>query len=172
MTMKPVRLTDSLCNRVNSPLNQRRWGDYCSALVLVGILSLGFSLAPLSSVNASELPIISPMAMTDVHFAQIAGNSSAQLPPAIANTLRQDLSKRTGFPVGKLRVVESTRRTWPNGCLGLPKPNEFCTQMMIEGWRVVLSDGSRRWVYRTDSRGRTYRLEMGDNRSSSLLSRF
>ncbi|WP_421659299.1 hypothetical protein [Leptothermofonsia sp. ETS-13] len=162
MTIKLVQLTASLSGRAKALLSQGQLGHYCSVLVLMGIVSLGYSFTLLPSADASELSTIPTMAVTGIHFAQIAGTSSTQLPPAIANTLRQDLSKRTGVPVGKLGVVESTRKTWPNGCLGLPKSDEFCTQAMVEGWRLVLSDGRRRWVYRADSQGRTYRLESGD----------
>jgi hypothetical protein len=29
----------------------------------------------------------------------------------------------------------------------------------VEGWRVVLSDDSQTWIYRTDDRGRQLRME-------------
>jgi len=31
--------------------------------------------------------------------------------------------------------------------------------MIVEGWRVVVSDGSQTWVYRTNARGNIWRLE-------------
>ncbi len=86
-------------------------------------------------------------------------NQTPSLPPPLANQLRQDLGKRTGIAPGKLRIVETTSRTWPDGCLGLARPDEMCSQAMVEGWRVVVTDGNRRWVYRTDRSGRTFRLE-------------
>lgn len=80
------------------------------------------------------------------------------LPRPLANRVRLDLAGRTGLPPGQLRVVEATRRTWRNSCLELPS-NGVCTQARIEGWRIVLANGNRTWVYRTDETGQIMRLE-------------
>jgi hypothetical protein len=41
----------------------------------------------------------------------------------------------------------------------LLKTDEICGQTIVEGWRVVVSDGRQSWVYRTNSRGNILRLE-------------
>ncbi|NJK61022.1 MAG: hypothetical protein HC918_13330 [Oscillatoriales cyanobacterium SM2_1_8] len=56
-----------------------------------------------------------------------------------------------------VQAVEA--RTWPNGCLGLGGPDELCTQALVPGWRVVLTDGQRTQVFRSDRTGRQVRLE-------------
>ena len=86
-------------------------------------------------------------------------NSPNQLPASIIEAVRLDLSRQTGIAAGQLRVTESSRQSWPNTCLGLAKANELCAQMIVEGWRVVVSDGRKIWVYRTDARGKVFRLE-------------
>jgi hypothetical protein len=101
-------------------------------------------------------------------IAQAVKDSKDSFPPPLANRLRQDLSQRTGIPTGKLRVIEASRKTWSDGCLGLGGAAESCLQALVEGWRVVLSDGNRRWVYRTDERVRVYRMEPRTNQSSNL----
>jgi hypothetical protein len=58
-----------------------------------------------------------------------------------------------------LKVTESSRKSWPNTRLGLASPDEICGQMIVEGWRVVVSDGRQTWVYRTNTRGNILRLE-------------
>jgi hypothetical protein len=58
-----------------------------------------------------------------------------------------------------LKVTESSRQSWSDTCLGLGKADEICGQMIVEGWRVVVSDGSQTWVYRTNARGNIWRLE-------------
>lgn len=135
--------------------------NLCSILALVGVLSVSSGLIGTSEARAGRIGIFHQL-----ELAQKSGEKATQISPALANKLRQDLSKRIGVPSGKLRVVESTRKTWSDGCLGLPKPNEMCSMALVQGWRVVLSDGNRRWVYRTDSQGRNLRIE-GD-RSTSL----
>ncbi len=86
-------------------------------------------------------------------------NPPNQLPASIFEAVRLDLSRQTGVAVGGLRVTESSRHSWPNSCLGLRKTDELCAEMIVEGWRVVVSDGRQIWVYRTDSRGKILRLE-------------
>lgn len=82
-----------------------------------------------------------------------------QLPATVAAALRRELSRSTGIAAEKLKVTESSRQSWSDTCLGLGKADEICGQMIVEGWRVVVSDGSQTWVYRTNARGNIWRLE-------------
>ncbi len=120
-----------------------------TALLLAGMVavSTGLIASPAAIAATANQPVL------DNHVA------AAPIPPTILNTLRQDLSRRTNLPPGQLRLVETSRQTWSNGCLGLARPGEVCTQAMVDGWRVVFAHGKRRWVYRTDMRGRNYRLQ-------------
>jgi hypothetical protein len=121
-------------------------------MLLVGLLCLtaacaqpsGIKTLP-SSASSEPLPVVAP--------------SPSQTPDAVVANLKQTLSQQVGIPATELNLAEATATTWPNGCLGLAKPDELCSQMMIRGWRVVLTQGDRRWVYRTDSTGRVKRLE-------------
>ncbi|HAT12991.1 MAG TPA: hypothetical protein DCS91_04870, partial [Microcoleaceae bacterium UBA11344] len=76
--------------------------------------------------------------------------------------LFDELSRLTGIPPARLKVTASSRQSWPNTCLGLASSDELCGQMIVEGWRVVVSDGRHTWVYRTDARGKVFRLEKKD----------
>lgn len=86
-------------------------------------------------------------------------NPPNQLPATVAAKVSQELSRSTGIAADKLKVSESSRQSWPNTCLGLGKSDEICGQMIVEGWRVVVSDGRQTWVYRTNARGNVLRLE-------------
>ncbi|MGL5058331.1 MAG: hypothetical protein ACRC62_00010 [Microcoleus sp.] len=86
-------------------------------------------------------------------------NPANQLPAAVAAAVRQDVSRQTGIAPGKLKVTESSSQSWPNSCLGLAKADEICGQVIVEGWRVVVSDGRQSWVYRTNAKGTVLRLE-------------
>jgi len=107
--------------------------------------------------NLEKLNFNSPKANSGV-FAQNTEELS-QLPAEIADAVRQDLQRKIGIPPTQVRITEATRQTWPNACLGLAKSDELCAQMLVEGWRIVLSDDSERWVYRTDDRGKLLRME-------------
>ena len=130
------------------------WFLLVPASVLV--LSLGWVLSLSAIAAPPALPVTN---RSEIEVAGDAGNQSAQLPAPLANKLRQDLSQRTGIPAKTLQIVAATRKTWSDGCLGLAQPGELCTMAMVDGWHVTLSAGSRRWVYRTDTRGMSIRLE-------------
>ena len=135
-----------------------------SALFLTGILSLGSGLTLLQSATAAPRNRTQEAAGEMVKgkgYAQARLNDSPanRLPSPVANAVRQDLSRQVKIPPSKLRITKFSQETWPDGCLGLPGADEFCTQALVEGWRIVVSDGSQTWVYRTDSKGRVMRLE-------------
>lgn len=90
------------------------------------------------------------------------------IPRSVLMAIRRDIFQRTKTPPGQLRLVSLTQATWTDSCLGLGQPNESCAQIIIEnGWRVVMTDGSKTWNYRTDGTGRIVRLE--ETPSSSKL---
>lgn len=87
------------------------------------------------------------------------GEHANRLPRAVAKAVRQDLASKIEIPPGKLEIINYSRETWSDGCLGLGTLVEQCLQAQVEGWRVTLSDGRFSWVYRTDLKGVVLRLE-------------
>ena len=85
--------------------------------------------------------------------------ASPEPPNSVIEAARQDLSQKTKISVNRLQIQAAQRQTWPDGCLGLAKPGEFCTQALVQGWRIILTDNQKTWVYRTDSSGTNLRLE-------------
>ncbi|MEM1168544.1 MAG: hypothetical protein AAGJ08_05540 [Cyanobacteria bacterium P01_H01_bin.35] len=86
-------------------------------------------------------------------------NQTEKIPNEIVNAVRKDLSSQIGIAPETIKVNEVSQETWPNTCLGLPKNDELCGQRLVEGWRLVLSDGEHEWVYRTDNGGKLMRVE-------------
>jgi len=80
-------------------------------------------------------------------------------PNSLIDAARQDLSQKTDISVNRLQIQAAQRQTWTDGCLGLATPGELCTQALVEGWRIILTDKQKTWVYRTDSSGTNLRLE-------------
>lgn len=144
-----------------------------SAVVLTGLLSLSTDLTLLQAATAAPRNLSQEASgemvkcqgdrieQSDRHsfLASLKADRTKPLPRSVANAVLQDLSCRVGIPARLLRITEFSRQTWPDGCLGLPQPDAFCTQALVEGWRITLSDGRQTWVYRTDSQGRVLRLE-------------
>jgi hypothetical protein len=85
--------------------------------------------------------------------------ASPEPPNSVIAAARQDLSRKTKISVNRLQIQAAQPQTWPDGCLGLAKPGELCTQALVQGWRIILTDNQKTWVYRTDSSGANLRLE-------------
>jgi hypothetical protein len=86
----------------------------------------------------------------------------AALPVTVAQAVRQSASQSFGVPVGQLKVMGALQRMWPDGCLGLVPPGVFCTQQIVPGWLVPVTDGIQTWTYRTDATGKVVKLEDPD----------
>jgi hypothetical protein len=85
--------------------------------------------------------------------------SQISAPPNLIQLVRKDLARRTKIPPQEIVVKTAKPMTWPDGCLGLAKTDEFCTQMLIQGWQIILGHNKKTWIYRTDSQGKAIRLE-------------
>ena len=124
------------------------------------------SVIVLTSVLLGLSPVLFSSAVAAPNHTAIAqeasenqGDRSAQLPDTVAAAVRQELSRQVDIPVSELNITESSQETWSDGCLELPQPDELCTQALVEGWRVTLSNGCQTWVYRSDRQGQVVRLE-------------
>ncbi|MCU0548341.1 MAG: hypothetical protein MUC48_03240 [Leptolyngbya sp. Prado105] len=115
-----------------------------SAIALISVLSL---VSGIPLLQATAAPMRHPTALLATSY-----------PKALSWRVRKDLARRVGIPTHELRVIEAERKTWGDGCFELAKPDEFCTQQLVEGWRVVVAKGDRTWVYHTDLQGRSLRL--------------
>ena len=125
-----------------------------SVVVLTSFLCLGISPVLLNCAVAAPDNIA-----TAQEVSENQGDRSSRLPAAVAAAVRQELSRQAKVPTTKLKITESSQETWSDGCLGLPQPDELCTQALVEGWRITLSDGCKTWVYRSDRQGQVVRLE-------------
>lgn len=125
-----------------------------TALVLSGMLSISSSLSAIKSATAAPANYFA-QAANEVLKENIKTNT---LPSRVATAVLRDLSDREQISDRKVKIIDYTQRTWRDGCMNLPNPDEFCTQALVPGWRVVLSNGSQTWIYHTDNSGRSVRL--------------
>lgn len=125
-----------------------------TALILTGILSVGNDLAFIKNASAAPRNILPDTANEILEVT----NKNNGLPLPVARAVLRDVSRTQGVLPSKLKIVAYNQQTWRDGCLGLPKPDEFCTQALVPGWRVIVSNGSQNWIYHTNSNGRSLRL--------------
>ncbi|MBW4670639.1 MAG: hypothetical protein KME60_25270 [Cyanomargarita calcarea GSE-NOS-MK-12-04C] len=134
-----------------------------TALVLTGILSVGNGFTLIKSATAT--PANGSKETNQVITQSLRTNS---LPRSVANAVLRDLSRRERIPVKELEITDYSQKAWNNGCLALARKDEFCTQAIVPGWRVVVSNGKQRWTYHTNSNGRNLRLATAVTSESSV----
>jgi len=61
-----------------------------------------------------------------------------------------DLSSR-GIATDAVEVVMARAVTWPNGAWGCPKPGMAYTQMVVNGYQLVVKAAGRTYDYRFGS---------------------
>lgn len=82
-----------------------------------------------------------------------------KLPTAVKSAILSDATKRTSKTVASLRITDAQKQSWKDSCLGLAQPGTLCAQVIVPGWKVVVTDGQNEWVYRTDEKGKQVKLE-------------
>ncbi|MCL4202139.1 MAG: beta-propeller domain-containing protein [Pirellulaceae bacterium] len=67
-----------------------------------------------------------------------------------------DLARRLGVQPVDIGIESVEDVEWPNGCLGNPDPSLMCIQVIVPGYRLMLSHEGRVHVYHTDRESRVW----------------
>ena len=81
------------------------------------------------------------------------------LPPDAALNIRNQVSAILGVPVESIQLKSVEPMEWPNGCLGLPEPEEACTEVITPGWLLVFTADGQEYKFRADQTGTVIRQE-------------
>ncbi|MBE9032853.1 hypothetical protein IQ266_24255 [filamentous cyanobacterium LEGE 11480] len=84
------------------------------------------------------------------------------VPESVSQAVKQAVNQEFGAALASLQINQSTKQRWSNGCLNLARPDELCTQAIVPGYRIGMTDGVQTWFYRTDTTGQILRLEVFD----------
>jgi hypothetical protein len=88
------------------------------------------------------------------------GSSVHDLPVEPAATVaRKDLAAKLNIDEKAIVIMEVEEKTWSDGCLGLAKPGEFCTQALVPGFKVEMLAKGESYTYRTNQSGTVIRTE-------------
>ncbi|MGD1897732.1 MAG: hypothetical protein ACFB16_12360 [Phormidesmis sp.] len=82
-----------------------------------------------------------------------ASSAQSDFSPALSQQLLQKASAQLQQPISSLSVGDIQAVTWNDGCLGLAEPDDLCTQAIVLGFRVIVKDGQRQWVYHISADG-------------------
>ena len=74
---------------------------------------------------------------------------TGEAPADIMARVRAQLAAKIGETAAASATVEVSQAvTWPDGSLGCPQPGMMYTQMVVEGYQVVLAVGTTKYDYR------------------------
>ncbi|MEH1939664.1 MAG: hypothetical protein V7L01_05495 [Nostoc sp.] len=96
-----------------------------------------------------------------------SANLPGKLPASVKNAVLQAASKRLQKPISQLAIIQAQEQTWRDSCLALANADEFCTQALVSGWRVVVGKGKQTLIYHTNQTGSELRLN--EKASNSTL---
>ncbi|MEH2402976.1 hypothetical protein [Nostoc sp.] len=135
-----------------------------TALILTGILSIASSLTLIKDATGATAKF-----SLETSNEVLKDNTKPNLlPRLVANAVLQDLGRRQGISTRQVQIIDYNQQTWRNGCLELPQPDELCTQGLVPGWRLVVSNDEQNWIYHTNSNGRSLRLASTNTSSDKL----
>jgi hypothetical protein len=80
----------------------------------------------------------------------------APYPPAVTAAIRA-LSQELAIDPGAVEVLGYEAADWPDSCLGLPGPEEACSEVITPGWQIRLRAGGTEYEVRTDALGTAVR---------------
>ncbi|MHC5735522.1 hypothetical protein [Nostoc sp.] len=139
-------------------------GRIFTALILTGILSVASGLTLIKDATGASTNL-SLETSNEVIKDNLKSN---RLPRPVANAVLQDLARRQGILTRQLQIIDYHQQNWRNGCLELPQPDELCTEALVPGWRIVVSNGKENWIYHTNNNGRSLRLASANTPSDNL----
>jgi hypothetical protein len=138
----------------------------CSLLSGLVLLTLE-GIASAQVLETSSIPTIDNVSCSE--NAQTASSQTAStptkpnakpapLPAGVANAVLKQARSRSTQKTPPT-IVRAEPQTWPDGCLGLSEPDQFCTQMLTPGWRVTVQTESKQTVYRANETGTVVKQE-------------
>lgn len=105
---------------------------------------------------------------TNSHNQTTGKQPQSLLPVVLVYRVLQDVARNRGISAKELKITDYSRQTWRNGCLELPQPGEICTQALVPGWRVVVSNDVQSWIYHTNQNGGSLRVSAQVNLPESV----
>ena len=126
--------------------------------VVAGSLLAAVALAGCTGGSAGTAGGVAP---TDTSGTRGGGASnpgasivSGSLGPVVLDPILDDAAARLGAARTAVEVVTAESRIWPDGSLGCPQAGMAYTQIVTDGYRVVVRAGARTLDYRGTAPGR------------------
>jgi hypothetical protein len=77
---------------------------------------------------------------------------SVDLTPAQMGAVKA-LSDQYNIPVDQIKIISTEEVTWPNGCLGVVLPGVMCTDVIVDGFRIIMEANGQQFEFHTNQDG-------------------
>lgn len=77
---------------------------------------------------------------------------SVELEPQV-KAAEQALSQKYNIPIDQIKLVSTEAVTWPNGCLGVVIPGVMCTDIVVDGFRIIMDANGKQYEFHTNQNG-------------------
>jgi hypothetical protein len=79
------------------------------------------------------------------------------------------LSKLTGLTADKITLISAEAATWTDSCLGVQRAGLMCSQVLVEGFNIVLEAEGKEYEFHTNQNGSTVVLATGGGTAASAI---
>jgi len=93
---------------------------------------------------------------------------SSEKPPFDVTLIREYLANQAKVPVEQVTLTNWQPVEWRDGCLGVYKPNEMCTDVITPGFTLLFHAGQADYAVHTDATGQNYRLAQDSSTTDQL----
>ena len=124
--------------------------------IIISLIGISTVLTACGTMPVTEIPI--PTAVPTEVLTAVASLAD-MVPPDVATNIQNKVSEILGVPVESIQFRSVEAQEWPNGCLGLPEPDEACTEAITPGWLVVFVADGQEYRFRVDQTGTVIRRE-------------
>ena len=80
-----------------------------------------------------------------------APSQGSRIPAVLAAI--QSLASTLGLPTDQIKLISVEAVEWPDGCLGVSRPDVLCLQVITPGYLVVLEANGQQYEYHTNQDG-------------------
>ena len=112
------------------------------------------TLSPQPTPMRSPLPTISPLPTPASEKGPSVGAPVPSGADAATRAAINDLAAKRQVAPEAVQVVSISQFDWPDTSLGCPQPGMFYAQIIVEGYKIILSAGGQQVEYHADQRGR------------------
>ena len=93
--------------------------------------------------------------------SQVVTPITGEVPAELLDSIFKDLSERVGTAFEHISVIQAQEIVWNDGSLGCPQPGMFYTQVLVNGYWVILEIDGKKFDYRATDKGYFFLCEDG-----------